>query len=146
VGTVRFVQSLETSLHVPGDLGLIPQTLDDGGGPLNVLVTIGAPTFPGCVIQARPIGLFQIKSHDKTWAAILAVPASSDPALDDYQDISDVPPRFLQEIADFFAGFRSLGSDQAKPIGWENSARAKEHITHSVELYRAHNPNLLESQ
>src|SRR5581483_5248754 len=73
-GAFRLDRVLYSSMEYPGDYGLIPQTYYDDGDPLDVLVMVEQPTFPGCIIQARPIGLFRMQDREAPDDKILAVP------------------------------------------------------------------------
>lgn len=137
LGVIKLDRVLFSSLHYPGDYGLIPRTLYDDGDPLDVLVMVNEPTFPGCIIEARPIGLFKMLDQGVADDKVLAVPAR-DPLFDDYQDIKDIPQHFLREVAHFFEVYKDLEGKRAKPIGWEGATVAKAEITRSMELYRQH--------
>ena len=65
---------LLSAVHYPTDYGFIPETLGEDGDPLDALVLVGEPTFPGCVIRARPVGLFEMSDEKGPDAKILAVP------------------------------------------------------------------------
>ena len=73
LGMIQLDRVLYSSLHYPGDYGLIPQTWYDDGDPLDILVMTNSPTFPGCVLQARPIGLFRMTDRDLPDDKVLAV-------------------------------------------------------------------------
>lgn len=134
-GVIRLNRVLYASIEYPGDYGLIPQTLYDDRDPLDVLVILDEPTFPGCVIQARPIGLFRMQDRGEPVDKIFAVPAS-DPLFQDYHDIDDIPQHFLREIAHFFAVYKDLEGIHVKTLGWEHADEAKERIQYVMELYR----------
>lgn len=134
-GVIRLNRVLYSSIHYPGDYGFIPQTYYEDDDPLDILVMVNEPTFPGCIIQARPIGFFRMKDRDAPDDKILAVPAS-DPLFADYHDISDIPQHFLQETGHFFAVYKDLEGVNVKTLGWENAKRAKERIMHAVDLYQ----------
>ncbi|MCS6963577.1 inorganic diphosphatase [Thermoflexus sp.] len=136
-GLIRLDRVLYSPIHYPGDYGLIPQTLYDDGDPLDVLVMVTEPTFPGCIITARPIGLFRMMDRESPDDKILAVPAH-DPLFRDYADISDIPQHFLQEVAHFFSVYKDLEGIRVRALGWENAERAKERILHAIRLYAAH--------
>ena len=135
IGTIRLDRVLYASMQYPGDYGLIPQTMYDDGDPLDVLVMVNEPTFPGCIIQARPIGLFRMQDRGVSDDKILAVPAS-DPLFRDYFDIDHIPQHFLQEVAHFFAVYKDLEGIHVKTLGWEHAGNAKERIIYAIELYR----------
>jgi inorganic pyrophosphatase len=132
---VKLDRVLFSSLHYPGDYGLIPRTLYDDGDALDVLVMINEPTFPGCIIEARPIGLFKMLDQGVPDDKVLAVPAR-DPIFDDYQNIKDIPQHFLKEVAHFFEVYKDLEGKRAQPIGWKTADVAKTEIARAIKLYR----------
>ncbi len=134
-GAIRLDRVLYSSIHYPGDYGFVAQTLYDDGDPLDILVMVTEPTFSGCVIQARPIGLFRMKDKGEPDDKILAVP-SSDPLFGDYHDIGDIPQHFLQEVEHFFAVYKDLEGHVVKPLGWEGAEPAREHIKRALSAYR----------
>lgn len=118
----------------PGDYGPIPKTFYEDGDPLDIIVMVTEPTFPGCIIQAL-IGMFRMLDRDQEDAKeILAVPAT-DPSFNGYHDLSDVPQSYLNEVAHFSEVYKDLEGQRTKPIGWENVAAAKEEILRSIRLY-----------
>jgi inorganic pyrophosphatase len=135
LGVLKLDRVLFSSLHYPGDYGLIPRTFYDDGDPLDALVMINEPTFPGCIIEARPIGLFKMLDQGVADDKVLAVPAS-DPIFDGYRDIGDIPQHFLKEVAHFFEVYKDLEGKRAKPIGWESATQAKAEIDRAINLYR----------
>jgi len=135
LGVLKLDRVLFSSLHYPGDYGLIPRTFYDDGDPLDVLVMINEHTFPGCIIEARPIGLFKMLDQNLADDKVLAVPAR-DPIFDDYQDIDDIPRHFLKEVAHFFEVYKDLEGKRTKPVGWESAKVAKEEIRRAIGLYR----------
>jgi inorganic pyrophosphatase len=135
LGVLKLDRVLFSSLHYPGDYGLIPRTFYDDGDPLDVLVMINEPTFPGCIIEARPIGLFKMLDQGLADDKVLAVPAR-DPIFDGYRDIQDIPQHFLKEVAHFFEVYKDLEGHRTKPLGWEPVSVAKEEISRAMELYR----------
>ncbi len=134
-GIIKLDRVLYSSLHYPGDYGLIPRTYYEDGDPLDVLIMINEPTFPGCIIEARPIGVFQMMDMGLPDDKILAVPAT-DPIFDGYTDIADIPPHFLREVAHFFEVYKDLEGARTRPIGWASAEAAKGRIQHAIELYR----------
>lgn len=134
-GVIKLDRVLYSSVSYPGDYGLIPQTFWDDGDPLDILVMINQPTFPGCIIEARPIGLFRMEDRGESDDKVLAVP-SQDPLFGGYHDIGDLPPHFLAEVQHFFSVYKDLEEGgRVNPIGWENAASAKEAIKHAMKLY-----------
>ncbi len=134
-GVLKLDRVLYSSLYYPGDYGLIPQTFYDDGDPLDILVMINEPTFPGCIIEARPIGVFRMLDKGVADDKILAVPAR-DPIFADYHDITDIPKHYLAEVAHFFEVYKDLEGMRTKPIGWENAEVAKAEILRAMKLYQ----------
>lgn len=134
-GVIKLDRVLYSSLYYPGDYGLIPRTFYDDGDPLDILVMVNEATFPGCVIEARPIGLFRMLDRGVSDDKVLAVP-SRDPIFQDYHDITDIPKHFLAEVAHFFEVYKDLEGMRTKPIGWEDAKAAKAEVMRSVDLYQ----------
>ncbi|MFZ2360900.1 MAG: inorganic diphosphatase [Anaerolineae bacterium] len=134
-GVIFLDRVLYSSMVYPGDYGLIPQTYYEDGDPLDIIVMVNEPTFPGCIIQARPIGMFRMLDRDQEDAKILAVPAT-DPSFSGYHDLGDVPKSYLNEVAHFFEVYKDLEGQRTKPIGWEDAAAAKAEIERSMQLYK----------
>jgi len=135
MGCIQLNRVLYSPIHYPGDYGLIPQTLSEDGDPLDVLVMVGEPSFPGCIIQARPIGIFRMLDGEEPDDKVLAVPAS-DPLYRDYLEIADIPQHFLDEVAHFFTVYKDLEGVRVKPLGWEESKSARECISQAMTLYQ----------
>jgi inorganic pyrophosphatase len=133
-GFLKLDRVLYSSLHYPGDYGFIPRTHYDDGDPLDVLVDTNEPTFPGCVIEARPIGIFRMRDRELADDKILAVPAT-DPLFDNYREIDDIPPHFLEEVEHFFSVYKDLQHERIDPIEWEGRQAALDEIERSLELY-----------
>jgi inorganic pyrophosphatase len=133
-GLIRLDRVLYSSLYYPGDYGLIPQTYYDDGDPLDILVMTNSPTFPGCLLQARPIGLFRMTDRDLPDDKVLAVLAN-DPFFSEWQDIADIPQHFLSEMAHFFSVYKDLERARTQALGWEPAAAARQAIRHAMRLY-----------
>lgn len=135
LGVIKLDRVLFSSLYYPGDYGLIPRTYYDDGDPMDVLVMVTEPTFSGCVIEARPIGLFKMLDKGQADDKVLAVPAN-DPLFEGYNDITDIPQHFLKEVAHFFEVYKDLEGSRTTVVGWENAEAAKAAIIRSANLYR----------
>src|SRR3954462_552296 len=90
-GLIKLDRYLYSSSVYPGDYGFIPQTLADDGDALDILVMVSEPTFSGCLIEARVVGLFRMKDRGKFDCKVLGVP-DADPLYADYKDLRSVPP------------------------------------------------------
>ncbi|MEZ4634176.1 MAG: inorganic diphosphatase [Caldilineaceae bacterium] len=134
-GVLFLDRVLYSSLHYPGDYGLIPRTFCEDGDPLDVLVMVTEPTFPGCVIRARPIGLFRMLDRGEEDFKILAV-ADNDPLHGEYHDIKDIPKHYLDEVRHFFQVYKDLEGSSVDVLGWEDVNAAKAEIQRSQRLYK----------
>ena len=126
---MRLDRYLYSSSHYPGDYGFIPRTLADDGDALDVLVMVNEPTFTGCLIEARPIGLFRMTDRGKS--KVLAV-QSTDPLFDEYRDLKDAPPHFLREVEHFFATYKQLEGVEIETQGWQPAEAAIAEIERSA--------------
>lgn len=140
IGSIRLDRVLYSSMHYPGEYGLIPGTYYDDGDPLDILVIINEPTFPGCIIEARPIGIFRMMDGTKQDDKILAVPAT-DPLFREYLGIKDVPPHYLKEVAHFFQVYKDLEGKRVRPMGWEDADSACHEIERAMHLYQEKFPS-----
>jgi len=138
-GLLRLDRYLYSSAHYPGDYGFIPQTLAEDGDPLDAVVMVNEPTFSGCLIEARPLGLFKMTDRGDNDFKVLAVPAT-DPIFREYHDLWRVPPHYLREVEHFFATYKQLeGESEVKTQGWDDSEAARQEILKCVRLYREAN-------
>lgn len=133
-GLFKLDRYLYSSSMYPGDYGFIPQTLAEDGDPLDVLVMVNEPTFTGCLIEARPLGLFKMTDKGANDFKVLAVPAE-DPIFAEYDDLWRVPPHFLREVEHFFATYKQLEGTVVKPLGWDSAATARDEIISSIKRY-----------
>lgn len=142
-GLLRLDRYLYSSLHYPGDYGFIPQTLAEDGDPLDILVMVNEPTFSGCLIEARPIGLFRMTDRGANDYKVLAVP-SSDPIFAEYDGLWRVPPHFLREVEHFFGTYKELegnsGEDLVKTLGWESADKARAEVMNCIKRFNDAKP------
>jgi inorganic pyrophosphatase len=135
-GLFRLDRVLYSAVHYPGDYGLIPRTLHEDNDPLDVLVMIKEPTFTGCLIDVRPVGVLRMLDKGEPDDKILAVPCD-DPAHGEYFDIADLPSHYLKEIEHFFAIYKDLEGKRVEIAGWGKSEDAMQVITESIDRYAA---------
>ena len=132
-GCMRLDRVLYSSLHYPGDYGFIPQTLHDDGDPLDVLVMVQEPTFSGCVLEVRPLGVFRLLDAGKLDDKIIAVP-TKDPTYADFHSLKDVPPHFLREVEHFFSVYKDLEQKEVKADGWGSVEEAYHEIRRAIAM------------
>ena len=106
-GRLRLDRTLFTSTQYPADYGYIEDTLGQDGDPLDALVILQQPTFPGCLIKCRAIGMFRMTDEAGGDDKVLCVP-SSDPRLEHLRDISHVSKFDRLEIQHFFEVYKDL--------------------------------------
>jgi inorganic pyrophosphatase len=126
---------LYSPFHYPAEYGIIPQTLWDDGDPMDILVIMDEATFPGCVIESRPIGVMRMIDAGDSDDKILAVPVN-DPHFSEIKDIQDISQAFLNEVVHFFTEYKKLEGKTTEVLGWEGASEAFEAIKHSMELYK----------
>ena len=115
--TVRFDRMLFSPVHYPTDYGFVPDTLALDGDALDALVLVWEPTFPGCLIRVKPIGVFQMADDKGDDAKLLCVPLT-DPHWSRLNTLDDVPPHLLQEITHFFTVYKELEKKKTRVDGW----------------------------
>lgn len=111
---------LFASVQYPFDYGFIPNTLADDGDPLDGMVIMDQPTFPGCVIAARPIGMLEMIDGGDRDEKLLCVPVE-DPRYADVKTLSDIAPHRLDEIAEFFRTYKNLEKKETEILGWQDA-------------------------
>ncbi|WP_353932522.1 inorganic diphosphatase [Okeanomitos corallinicola TIOX110] len=110
---------LYSSVKYPYDYGFIPNTLADDGDPLDGMVLMDEPTFPGCIIPARPIGFLEMIDGGDRDEKILCVP-DKDPRYANVKSLEDIASHRLDEIAEFFRSYKNLEKKVTKILGWQN--------------------------
>jgi inorganic pyrophosphatase len=126
---------LHSNVHYPSDYGFIPQSYYEDGDPFDVLVLLEDATFPGCVIEARPVALMGMDDDGEQDDKVIAVP-SEDPRYDHVQDLEDVSEQRRSEIEEFFATYKNLEpGKEVETLGWEGREAALEAVEHALDLY-----------
>jgi inorganic pyrophosphatase len=133
-GMFRMDRVLYSSVHYPGDYGFFPQTYAQDDDPLDALVMVTVPTFPGCVIEVRPVAVFRMLDRGEMDEKILCVPAR-DPLYDEYRDKESAPAHFLKEVEHFFTIYKDLEGARVQPQGWEGAAAARSVIVEAMARY-----------
>ncbi len=131
---MRYDRMIFSSMHYPTDYGFFPETLARDGDALDALVLVTEPTFPGCIIEVRPIGLFKMHDDKGPDEKILCVPVS-DPIWNHIYDLSEVSPHLKLEIEHFFQVYKDLEKKKVDVEGWDDSAAAYQAIKDAQQLY-----------
>lgn len=123
-GAIWLDRMLFTATQYPADYGFVPNTLAEDGDPLDVLVLLDEPTFPGCHIRVRPVGVFWMSDEAGPDAKVLCVPAR-DPRSSGLTDLADLPQFLLAEIEHFFAVYKDVEPGKSvETRGWEGADAA----------------------
>lgn len=110
---------LYSPLYYPCDYGWIPATLSEDGDPLDILVIGSHPTFPGCVVRARPLGSLMMRDEEGTDYKVLAV-SSRDPRFREARVLDDLPGHILKELVHFFTVYKELEEKETEVLGWQD--------------------------
>ncbi len=126
---------LYASVHYPGDYGFIPSTAAKDGDPLDVLILLEHPTFSGCLVEARPIGVLEMLDQSVPDEKILAVAASS-PVHQNVRTHTDLDAHVLREIEHFFAVYKELEGKHTEVRGWHDALHARKLIQASHDHFK----------
>jgi inorganic pyrophosphatase len=135
-GRIRLDRTLFTATQYPADYGFVPDTLGQDGDPLDALVLVLEPTFPGCLIRSRPIGMFRMTDEKGGDDKILCVPAG-DPRQEHLRDLQDLPRFDRLEIEHFFLIYKEL--EPGKSVGgtsWTDRTAAEAEVEASRRRLR----------
>lgn len=135
-GLIKLDRYLYSSSVYPGDYGFIPQTLAADGDPLDILVMVNEPTFSGCLIEARVVGMFRMKDKGADDFKVLGVP-NADPLFAHVKQLEDVPPHFLREVEHFFGTYKQLEGAHTESLGWIGAEASTQEVRDSVDRFRA---------
>ena len=129
---IKLDRFLFSSMVYPTDYGFIPDTLGQDGDPLDAMVLVSEPTFPGCVIEVKAIALFRMEDDKGIDDKVLCVPLT-DPAWNTLETLEDVPNQLRDEIAHFFSVYKDLEQKKVNVDGWYSREDALTEIDASRE-------------
>ena len=136
LGAIRFDRFVSASVVYPVDYGFIPQTLGEDGDELDVLVCLSEPTFPGCLVPVRPIGVFCMTDEKGQDDKIVCVP-TSDPGWNVYEQLDELPKLLRDEIFHFFSVYKDLDPERhSEPTGWADRETADRSIAEARRRFR----------
>ena len=134
-GVIRLDRVLYSPLYYPFDYGYIPRTKARDGDTLDVLVILSHPTFPGCIVEAKPLGVLLMKDDKGPDEKILCA-ATKDPRYEEIKSLDDIPEHVLKEVTHFFEIYKELEEKTVEVRGWEGVEKAIE----LVQRYRVDIP------
>ncbi len=135
MGAMILDRVLFSSVQYLYDYGFVPNTLADDGDPLDGMVLMDQPTFPGCVIAARPIGMLEMIDGGDRDEKILCVPAE-DPRYADVKSLDDIATHRLDEIAEFFGTYKNLEKKEVQILGWQNVDKVKPLVQQCIDAVK----------
>lgn len=134
-GVIRLDRVLYSPVHYPTDYGYVPETLEEDGDPLDIMVLVTFPTLPGCLIDSRVVGVLEMTDDKGVDMKLLGVPIR-DPRWHHVQDLKDVPPHVLREIEHFFKTYKDLEGKTTEVQGWKGVEAASAVVTRARAAYR----------
>ena len=135
-GRVKLDRYLYTAMGYPADYGFIENTLGEDGDPLDAMVLLPESVFPGCIVEARPVGMFQMEDEAGGDDKVLCVPAG-DGRWDHIKDVGDVPGHELEAIKHFFVHYKDLEPGKyVKAADWAGREDAEAEVNRSIERYK----------
>jgi inorganic pyrophosphatase len=130
-GRIRLDRMLFTATRYPADYGFIENTLGEDGDPLDALVLLEEPTFPGCLVKCRAIGMFHMRDEAGGDDKIICLP-SNDPRMIEMQDLDDINEFYRLEIQHFFETYKDLEPGKSvEGAHWAKKAEAEAEILRS---------------
>jgi inorganic pyrophosphatase len=141
---IKFDRFVSASVIYPTDYGFIPETLGTDGDELDVLVCVSEPTFPGCLVPVRPIGLFRMTDEKGQDDKVVCVP-TSDPRWNVYEHLDELPEQLRDEIYHFFSVYKDLDPERdSEPVGWADREAALRSIADARQRFRERGHELTE--
>jgi inorganic pyrophosphatase len=134
-GEIWLDRHLFAATVYPAEYGFFPHTLAEDGDPLDALVLLEDPTFPGCHMHARPVAVLEMTDEHGRDLKVLCVPAG-DPRWAAIEDVADVPDYLLAEIRHFFSVYKDLEPGKDSMLGdWSGRHEAHAAIADASERY-----------
>lgn len=128
IGAIKLDRFISASVVYPTDYGYVPKTLAPDGDPLDVLVCVSEPTFPGCFVTAKAVGLFKMADEKGPDDHVVCVPCD-DPGWNHFDDVDDLPKLLRAEISHFFAVYKNLDEGRFSEVGgWAGRDAARDTI------------------
>ncbi|HLC79636.1 MAG TPA: inorganic diphosphatase [archaeon] len=133
-GLMRLDRPLYSAVHYPGDYGFIPQTYWDDDDPMDILVLSIFSVYPNTIVEARPIALLEMYDGKEKDDKIIAVYAS-DPRMNNFKSLKDLPEHILLEVKHFFETYKELQNKKVKVLSFKDVGDAYECIERGQRLY-----------
>ncbi|MDQ4102940.1 MAG: inorganic diphosphatase [Actinomycetota bacterium] len=124
-----FDRFLSASVVFPTDYGFIRGAYSADGDPMDVLITVSEPTFPGCGVHAKPVAVLWLRDgdQDEREPKVLCVPCE-DPNWQSMEDLADLPEQLVEEIAHFFVAYKRREGKEVAIDGWGDADEARQAV------------------
>jgi inorganic pyrophosphatase len=139
LGAIKLDRFLFSSVVYPTDYGFIPETLAADGDPLDAMVCVSEPTFPGCMIAVEAIAMLEMRDEKGEDEKIVCVPRH-DPNWNTVESLEDLPAQLRDEIAHFFEIYKQLETPEVEVVGWRPRETAAETIERARARWRDQRP------
>jgi inorganic pyrophosphatase len=137
LGAIRLDRFVSASVVYPTDYGYLPETVAPDGDPLDVLVCVSEPTFPGCVIPSRAIGLFKMEDEKGPDDHLVCVPLA-DPGWNELHNVEQLPSQLRREIEHFFTVYKDLDPGRHSEVhGWGDPDAARNCVAQARRRFAA---------
>jgi len=134
LGVFRLDRALYSPMHYPGDYGFIPGTLAEDGDPMDVLALVDQPSFPGCLIEVRPVAVLNMVDSSVGDQKIISVPTRN-PRFDQIHTIDQIFAHIRREIEHFFTIYKELEGKLTEMRGWGDPREARKVIVDSRKRF-----------
>ncbi|WP_300408434.1 inorganic diphosphatase [Lagierella sp.] len=131
---------LFSPMFYPADYGFVPNTLAEDGDPIDILVLMKNPTFPGCMIESRIVGMFKMADDKGMDEKLIAVPVN-DPRYDEVYSLGHLSSHTEREFEHFFKEYKRLENKEVKIGGWYNVDAAVEALEKARKAFEEKNKN-----
>ena len=136
LGAIKLDRLLFSSLGYPTDYGFFRNTVAADGDPLDAMVVVSEPTFPGCYIEVKPVALFRMRDENAEDNKILCVPLT-DPNWSHVETLDDLPMSLKDEISHFFSIYKTPDWKVVKVDGWYSKEEALESIERALKRFKS---------
>ena len=127
LGAIKLDRFISASVVYPTDYGFITDTLSEGGEALDALVLTGAPTFPGCLIEVRAVGVLRMDDEEGKADKVVCVPAD-DPAWDEVEGVDGLSEQLRTEIQHFYSMYKQPEGKDVEIQGWDDRDAATDAV------------------
>ena len=137
IGHVILDRFLSSSMVYPTDYGYLIGHRGRDGDPLDTMICVSEPTFPGCVIPVKAIALFKMRDEKGEDDKVVCVP-THDPGWNSAESLDDITQQLQREITHFFSVYKQLEGKAVEVDGWRSREEAIEVIADGRRLHEEH--------